>query len=143
LEPDKEINGLTFGGVGSGTEVEFVQVSYSNRAFTIKFIGGRVTIFRSGSTLDNRSFCLVYTSITADNLSSGEKAASLIIEPGAKIMAEGTVDKPIVFTSDNLPELSPLNSSEVVLPYSVPGPPSITGLFVWFTDQRSDIRWCR
>ena len=30
LEPDKEINGLTFGGVGSGTEVEFVQVSYSN-----------------------------------------------------------------------------------------------------------------
>ena len=33
----------------------------------------------------------------------------------------------------SLPELSPLNSSEVVLPYSVPGPPSITGLFVWFT----------
>ena len=40
------------------------------RAFTIKFIGGRVTIFRSGSTLDNRSFCLVYTSITADNQTS-------------------------------------------------------------------------
>lgn len=31
---------------------------------------------------------------------AGEKAAALIIEPGAKIMAEGAEDKPIVFTSD-------------------------------------------
>ncbi|GAB3178271.1 T9SS C-terminal target domain-containing protein [Telluribacter humicola] len=29
FETDKEINGLTFGGVGSGTTVDFVQVSYS------------------------------------------------------------------------------------------------------------------
>ncbi|MBU1718075.1 MAG: T9SS type A sorting domain-containing protein, partial [Bacteroidetes bacterium] len=27
--PDKEINGLTFGGVGRGTEIDYVQVSYS------------------------------------------------------------------------------------------------------------------
>ncbi len=29
FETDKEINGLTFGGVGSGTQVDYVQVSYS------------------------------------------------------------------------------------------------------------------
>ena len=42
LEPDKEINGLTFGGVGSGTEVEFVQVSYSNDD-SYEWFGGTVT----------------------------------------------------------------------------------------------------
>ena len=41
LEPDKEINGLTFGGVGSGTEVEFVQVSYSNDE-SYEWFGGTV-----------------------------------------------------------------------------------------------------
>ena len=41
LEPDKEINGLTFGGVGSGTEVEFVQVSYSNDD-SYEWFGGTV-----------------------------------------------------------------------------------------------------
>lgn len=29
FEPNKEINGLTMGGVGSGTEIEHIQVSYS------------------------------------------------------------------------------------------------------------------
>ncbi|GHA68997.1 hypothetical protein [Pontibacter akesuensis] len=28
-QPDNEINGITFGGVGSGTEIDFVQVSFS------------------------------------------------------------------------------------------------------------------
>lgn len=41
LEPDKEINGLTFGGVGSGTEVEFVQISYSNDD-SYEWFGGTV-----------------------------------------------------------------------------------------------------
>lgn len=39
--PTKEINGLTFGGVGSGTEVEFVQVSYSNDD-SYEWFGGTV-----------------------------------------------------------------------------------------------------
>lgn len=30
FEKDKEINGITFGSVGSGTQVDHVQVSYSN-----------------------------------------------------------------------------------------------------------------
>jgi len=29
FQPDNEINGITFGGVGSGTTIEYVQVSYS------------------------------------------------------------------------------------------------------------------
>ncbi len=29
FQPDKEINGLTFGGVGSGTTIDYIQVSYS------------------------------------------------------------------------------------------------------------------
>jgi hypothetical protein len=29
FQPDKEINGLTMGGVGTGTEIDYVQVSFS------------------------------------------------------------------------------------------------------------------
>lgn len=39
--PDKEINGLTFGGVGSGTIVDNVQVSYSNDD-SFEWFGGTV-----------------------------------------------------------------------------------------------------
>lgn len=39
--PDKEINGLTFGGVGSGTVVDHVQVSYANDD-SFEFFGGTV-----------------------------------------------------------------------------------------------------
>ena len=58
-----------------------------------------------------RGFVYVYTSdvnnpsvltIPAGTVIKGEKATkgALIIEPGSKIIAKGTVDKPIVFTSD-------------------------------------------
>lgn len=41
FETDREINGLTFGGVGSGTQVDYVQVSYSgDDAF--EWFGGTV-----------------------------------------------------------------------------------------------------
>ena len=39
--PDKEINGLTFGGVGSGTVVDNVQVSYANDD-SFEWFGGTV-----------------------------------------------------------------------------------------------------
>lgn len=39
--PDKEINGLTFGGVGSGTTVDYVQVSYANDD-SFEWFGGTV-----------------------------------------------------------------------------------------------------
>lgn len=41
FEKDKEINGLTFGSVGSGTQVDHVQVSYSNDD-SYEWFGGSV-----------------------------------------------------------------------------------------------------
>jgi hypothetical protein len=41
FETDKEINGLTFGGVGSGTEIDYVQVSYSGDD-SFEWFGGTV-----------------------------------------------------------------------------------------------------
>lgn len=40
-QPDKEINGLTFGSVGSGTTIENIQVSYSNDD-SFEWFGGTV-----------------------------------------------------------------------------------------------------
>ena len=39
--PDKEINGLTFGGVGSGTVIDYIQVSYANDD-SFEWFGGSV-----------------------------------------------------------------------------------------------------
>lgn len=39
--PDKEVNGITFGGVGSGTTVDYVQVSYANDD-SFEWFGGTV-----------------------------------------------------------------------------------------------------
>jgi hypothetical protein len=39
--PDNEINGITFGGVGNGTTVDFIQVSYSNDD-SYEWFGGTV-----------------------------------------------------------------------------------------------------
>jgi hypothetical protein len=41
FEPNKEINGLTFGGVGSGTTIEYVQVSYCGDD-SFEWFGGTV-----------------------------------------------------------------------------------------------------
>jgi hypothetical protein len=41
-QPDKEINGLTFGGVGRGTTIDFVQVSFSNDD-AYEWFGGTVS----------------------------------------------------------------------------------------------------
>lgn len=41
LEPNKEINGLTFGGVGSGTIIQYVQVSYCGDD-SFEWFGGTV-----------------------------------------------------------------------------------------------------
>ncbi len=41
FQPDKEINGLTMGGVGKGTTIEYIQVSYSNDD-SFEWFGGTV-----------------------------------------------------------------------------------------------------
>jgi hypothetical protein len=43
FQPDKEINGLTFGGVGSGTSIEYIQVSYSGDD-SYEWFGGTVNV---------------------------------------------------------------------------------------------------
>ncbi len=52
--PDKEINGLTFGGVGSNTIVDYVQVSYANDD-SFEWFGGTVNCSHliSFKTLDD------------------------------------------------------------------------------------------
>jgi len=41
FQPDKEVNGLTFGGVGAGTEVDYVMVSFANDD-SFEWFGGTV-----------------------------------------------------------------------------------------------------
>lgn len=41
FQPDKEINGLTFCGVGSGTTIDYIQVSYANDD-SYEWFGGKV-----------------------------------------------------------------------------------------------------
>ena len=69
-------------------------ISAANKNFLKGFV-----YVKSGATLTIEAGSV----IKGISVASGERAASLIIEPGAKIMAEGTVDKPIVFTSDKEP----------------------------------------
>ena len=65
-------------------------ISAANKNFLKGFV-----YVKSGATLTIEAGSV----IKGISVASGERAASLIIEPGAKIIAEGTVDKPIVFTS--------------------------------------------
>ena len=62
LQPNKEINGLTFGGVGSKTFVDRVQVSYSGDD-SYEFFGGTVNakhLFSFRTTDDNFDFDFGY-----------------------------------------------------------------------------------
>lgn len=43
IAPDNELNGITFGGVGSGTKVEYIQV-HENADDGIEFFGGTVSL---------------------------------------------------------------------------------------------------
>jgi hypothetical protein len=43
FQPDKEINGLTFGGVGNGTTIDYIQVSYSGDD-SYEWFGGTVNV---------------------------------------------------------------------------------------------------
>jgi len=43
IAPDNELNGITFGGVGSGTEVDYIQV-HANADDGVEFFGGAVNV---------------------------------------------------------------------------------------------------
>lgn len=88
--PDKEINGLTFGGVGSGTVIDYVQVSYANDD-SFEWFGGTVncTHLISFRTLDD--------DFDTDNGFSGKVQFGISLRDSAV----ADISKSEAFESDN------------------------------------------
>ena len=88
--PDKEINGLTFGGVGSGTVVDYVQVSYANDD-SFEWFGGNVNCKHliSFRTLDD--------DFDTDNGFSGTVQFGIVLRDSAV----ADISKSEAFESDN------------------------------------------
>lgn len=125
--PDKEINGLTFGGVGSNTIVDNVQVSYANDD-SFEWFGGTVNCKHliSFRTLDD--------DFDTDNGFSGKVQFGISLRDSAV----ADISKSEAFESDNdangsslLPQTAPVFSNMTVM-----GPKATLGntgnsLFVW------------
>ena len=88
--PDKEINGLTFGGVGNGTIVDYVQVSYANDD-SFEWFGGTVncTHLVSYKALDD--------DFDTDNGFSGKVQFGIVLRDSAV----ADISKSEAFESDN------------------------------------------
>jgi hypothetical protein len=88
--PDKEINGLTFGGVGNGTIVDYVQVSYANDD-SFEWFGGTVNCSHliSYRTLDD--------DFDTDNGFSGKVQFGIALRDSAV----ADISKSEAFESDN------------------------------------------
>lgn len=125
--PDKEINGLTFGGVGSQTVIDHVQVSYANDD-SFEWFGGTVncTHLISYKTLDD--------DFDTDNGFSGKVQFGISLRDSSV----ADISKSEAFESDNdangsslLPQTSAIFSNMTVM-----GPMETLGnrgnnLFVW------------
>lgn len=125
--PDKEINGLTFGGVGNQTIVDYVQVSYANDD-SFEWFGGTVncTHLISYKTLDD--------DFDTDNGFSGKVQFGISLRDSSV----ADISKSEAFESDNdangsslLPQTSVVFSNMTVM-----GPRASLGnvgnsLFVW------------
>lgn len=125
--PDNEINGLTFGGVGSGTIIDYVQVSYANDD-SFEWFGGTVNCKHliSYRTLDD--------DFDTDNGFSGKVQFGISLRDSAV----ADISKSEAFESDNdangsslLPQTSAVFSNMTVM-----GPKETLGnkgnsLFVW------------
>jgi len=88
--PDKEINGLTFGGVGNGTIVDYVQVAYANDD-SFEWFGGTVNCSHliSYRTLDD--------DFDTDNGFSGKVQFGIALRDSAV----ADISKSEAFESDN------------------------------------------
>ena len=125
--PDKEINGLTFGGVGNGTIVDNVMVAYANDD-SFEWFGGTVncTHLISYRTLDD--------DFDTDNGFTGKVQFGLVVRDSS--IAD--ISKSEAFESDNdangsalLPQTAPVFSNITVM-----GPRAAldnvgNSLFVW------------
>ncbi|MBS1742565.1 MAG: hypothetical protein JST81_05965 [Bacteroidetes bacterium] len=125
--PDKEINGLTFGGVGSGTVVDHVQVSYANDD-SFEWFGGTVNCSHliSYRTLDD--------DFDTDNGFSGKVQFGIALRDSAV----ADISKSEAFESDNdangsslLPQTSAVFSNMTVLGPKATLSNTGNNLFVW------------
>ncbi len=125
--PDKEINGITFGGVGNQTIVDYVQVSYANDD-SFEWFGGTVncTHLISFKTLDD--------DFDTDNGYSGKVQFGIAIRDSA--IAD--ISKSEAFESDNdaagsslLPQTSVVFSNMTVMGPKATLANTGNNLFVW------------
>ncbi len=125
--PDKEINGLTFGGVGNKTVVDYVQVSYANDD-SFEWFGGTVncTHLISFRTLDD--------DFDTDNGFSGKVQFGISLRDSAV----ADISKSEAFESDNdangsalLPQTSATFSNMTVMGPKATLANSGNNLFVW------------
>ncbi len=125
--PDKEINGLTFGGVGSQTIVDYVQVSYANDD-SFEWFGGTVncTHLISFRTLDD--------DFDTDNGFSGKVQFGISVRDSAV----ADISKSEAFESDNdasgsslLPQTSVVFSNMTVMGPKATLSNTGNSLFVW------------
>jgi len=125
--PDNEINGLTFGGVGSGTIVDNVQVSYANDD-SFEWFGGTVNCKHliSFRTLDD--------DFDTDNGFSGKVQFGISLRDSAV----ADISKSEAFESDNdangsalLPQTSAVFSNMTVMGPKATLTNTGNSLFVW------------
>lgn len=125
--PDKEINGLTFGGVGNQTIVDYVQVSYANDD-SFEWFGGTVNCKHliSYKTLDD--------DFDTDNGYSGKVQFGIIVRDSS--IAD--ISKSEAFESDNdatgsslLPQTSVVFSNITVMGPKATLANTGNSLFVW------------
>ena len=88
--PDKEINGLTFGGVGSGTVVDNVQVSYANDD-SFEWFGGTV----------NCKHLIAYRGLDDDFDTDNGFSGKVQFGIGLRDSAVADISKSEAFESDN------------------------------------------
>jgi hypothetical protein len=88
--PDKEINGLTFGGVGNGTIIDYVQVSYSNDD-AFEFFGGTV----------NASHLIAYKTLDDDFDTDNGFSGKVQFGISLRDSAVADISKSEAFESDN------------------------------------------
>ena len=125
--PDKEINGLTFGGVGNKTIVDYVQVSYANDD-SFEWFGGTVncTHLISFRTLDD--------DFDTDNGFSGKVQFGISLRDSAV----ADISKSEAFESDNdangsalLPQTNAIFSNMTVMGPKQTLANTGNNLFVW------------
>lgn len=125
--PDKEINGITFGGVGSGTVVDYVQSSYANDD-SFEWFGGNV----------NCKHLIAYRGLDDDFDTDNGYSGKVQFGIGLRDSAVADISKSEAFESDNDANGSTLTPSTgcVFSNMTVMGPKATlanvgNALFVW------------